>query len=222
MQYRRCGESGLKLPAISLGLWHNFGGDRPYEASRAILRHAFDMGVTHIDLANNYGPPYGSAEETFGRVLRDDLRPYRDELVISTKAGYDMWPGPYGEWARASTCSRRLDQIATAHGSRLRGHLLFAPVRSGDPARRDDGRARHGSTPGEGSLHGHLLLFAREDARGVRAPRVARDAAADPSAVVLDAEPLDRARAARIRSASSESAASVSRHWLRGCSPTST
>src|SRR6266576_2637762 len=83
---------------ISLGLWHNFGGDRPYETSRAILRRAFDRGVTHIDLANNYGPPYGSAEETFGHVLRHDLRPYRDELVISTKAGYDMWPGPYGEW----------------------------------------------------------------------------------------------------------------------------
>src|SRR5437762_1791672 len=98
MQYRRCGRSGLLLPALSVGLWQNFGGERPVEDSRAILRRAFDLGITHIDLANNYGPPYGSAEETFGRVLRDDLRPYRDELVISTKAGYDMWPGPYGEW----------------------------------------------------------------------------------------------------------------------------
>ena len=97
MRYRRTGRSGLKLPEISLGLWHNFGGDRQYETSRAVLRRAFDLGVTHIDLANNYGPPYGSAEETFGRALRDDLRPYRDELVISTKAGYDMWPGPYGD-----------------------------------------------------------------------------------------------------------------------------
>jgi L-glyceraldehyde 3-phosphate reductase len=110
MHYRRCGRSGLKLPAISLGLWHNFGGDRPYEASRAILRRAFDLGVTHIDLANNYGPPYGSAEETFGRVLRDDLRPYRDELVISTKAGYDMWPGPYGEWGSRKYVLASLDQ----------------------------------------------------------------------------------------------------------------
>src|SRR5207244_6051744 len=110
MQYRRCGRSGLKLPAISLGLWHNFGGDRPLESGRAILRHAFDLGVTHFDLANNYGPPYGSAEETFGRVLRDDLRPYRDELVISTKAGYDMWPGPYGEWGSRKYLLASLDQ----------------------------------------------------------------------------------------------------------------
>jgi L-glyceraldehyde 3-phosphate reductase len=110
MQYRRCGRSGLQLPAISLGLWHNFGGDRPYETSRAIVRRAFDRGVTHIDLANNYGPPYGSAEETFGRVLRDDLRPYRDELVISTKAGYDMWPGPYGEWGSRKYVLASLDQ----------------------------------------------------------------------------------------------------------------
>ena len=110
MQYRRCGRSGLKLPAITLGLWHNFGGDRPYETSRAILRRAFDRGVTHIDLANNYGPPYGSAEETFGKVLRDDLRPYRDELLISTKAGYDMWPGPYGEWGSRKYVLASLDQ----------------------------------------------------------------------------------------------------------------
>jgi len=110
MPYHRCGASGLKLPAISLGLWHNFGGDRPYETSRAILRRAFDRGVTHIDLANNYGPPYGSAEETFGKVLRDDLRPYRDELVISTKAGYDMWPGPYGEWGSRKYLLASLDQ----------------------------------------------------------------------------------------------------------------
>ncbi len=110
MQYRRCGRSGLKLPAISLGLWHNFGGDRPLESSRAILRRAFDLGVTHFDLANNYGPPYGSAEETFGRIMHDDLRPYRDELVISTKAGYDMWPGPYGEWGSRKYLLASLDQ----------------------------------------------------------------------------------------------------------------
>ncbi|HZT92355.1 MAG TPA: L-glyceraldehyde 3-phosphate reductase [Gaiellaceae bacterium] len=110
MQYRRCGRSGLRLPAISLGLWHNFGGDRPYETARAILRRAFDRGVTHFDLANNYGPPYGSAEETFGKALRDDLRPYRDELVVSTKAGYDMWPGPYGEWGSRKYLLASLDQ----------------------------------------------------------------------------------------------------------------
>jgi L-glyceraldehyde 3-phosphate reductase len=110
MTYRRSGRSGLQLPAVSLGLWHNFGGDRPYETGRAILRRAFDRGVTHIDLANNYGPPYGSAEETFGKALRDDLRPFRDELVISTKAGYDMWPGPYGEWGSRKYLLSSLDQ----------------------------------------------------------------------------------------------------------------
>jgi L-glyceraldehyde 3-phosphate reductase len=96
MAYRRCGRSGIDLPAISLGLWHNFGGVDVYETGRAILRRAFDLGVTHFDLANNYGPPHGSAEETFGRVLASDLAPHRDELIISTKAGWDMWPGPYG------------------------------------------------------------------------------------------------------------------------------
>jgi L-glyceraldehyde 3-phosphate reductase len=110
MQYRRTGRWGLKLPAISLGLWHNFGADRPLESGRAILRRAFDLGVTHFDLANNYGPPYGSAEETFGRILDQDFRPYRDELVISTKAGYDMWPGPYGEWGSRKYVLSSLDQ----------------------------------------------------------------------------------------------------------------
>src|SRR5260221_9959962 len=95
--YRRCGRSGLKLPLISLGLWHNFGA-ASLESGRPLVRRAFDLGITHFDLANNYGPPYGSAEETFGRLLKLDLSPYRDELIVSTKAGYDMWPGPYGDW----------------------------------------------------------------------------------------------------------------------------
>ena len=110
MPYRRCGRSGLQLPAVSLGLWWNFGHDRPLETSRAIVRRAFDLGVTHFDLANNYGPPYGSAEENFGRLLDDDLRPFRDELVISSKAGYDMWPGPYGEWGSRKYLLASLDQ----------------------------------------------------------------------------------------------------------------
>ncbi|MCO1579043.1 L-glyceraldehyde 3-phosphate reductase [Crossiella sp. SN42] len=110
LSYRRSGRSGLKLPAVSLGLWQNFGGDRPYETGRAIVRRAFDLGVTHFDLANNYGPPYGSAEENFGRMLAEDLRPYRDELVISTKAGYDMWPGPYGDWGSRKYLLASLDQ----------------------------------------------------------------------------------------------------------------
>ncbi len=101
--YRRCGRSGLDLPVVSLGLWHNFGADHALEASRSIVRRAFDLGVTHFDLANNYGPPYGSAESTLGRILADDFRPYREELVISTKAGWDMWPGPTAAAVRAST-----------------------------------------------------------------------------------------------------------------------
>src|SRR6202140_4576508 len=110
MQYRRSGRSGLKLPAISLGLWHNFGGADTFENGRAMLRRAFDLGITHFDLANNYGPPYGSAEETIGRVLATDFRDHRDELIISTKAGYDMWPGPYGEWGSRKYLLASLDQ----------------------------------------------------------------------------------------------------------------
>lgn len=110
MLYRRAGRSGLQLPAISLGLWHNFGGVDRYEDARQMIRRAFDLGITHFDLANNYGPPPGSAEETFGRVLRDDLRPYRDELIVSTKAGYLMWPGPYGDWGSRKYLLASLDQ----------------------------------------------------------------------------------------------------------------
>jgi L-glyceraldehyde 3-phosphate reductase len=108
--YRRCGRSGLQLPAVSLGLWQNFGDMNPLATQRAILRRAFDRGVTHFDLANNYGPPYGSAEINFGRIMREDFRSYRDELIISTKAGYDMWPGPYGEWGSRKYLLASLDQ----------------------------------------------------------------------------------------------------------------
>ena len=110
MEYRRCGRSGVLLPKVSLGMWHNFGGVDDYTRSRQIIRYAFDHGITHLDLANNYGPPYGSAEETLGRVMDDDLRPYRDELFISTKAGYDMWAGPYGEWGSRKYLMASLDQ----------------------------------------------------------------------------------------------------------------
>ncbi len=110
MQYRRSGRSGIQLPAISLGLWHNFGGVDNFENSRAMLRRAFDLGITHFDLANNYGPPYGSAEETFGQILKKDFLPYRDELIISTKAGWDMWPGPYGDLGSRKYMLASLDQ----------------------------------------------------------------------------------------------------------------
>jgi L-glyceraldehyde 3-phosphate reductase len=116
MLYRRCGRSGLDLPAVSLGLWWNFGHDRPLETSRAILHRAFDLGITHFDLANNYGPPYGSAEENFGRILASDLAPYRNELVISTKAGWDMWPGPYGDLGSRKYLLASLDQSLARMG----------------------------------------------------------------------------------------------------------
>src|SRR5215467_9680211 len=110
MQYRRSGRSGIRLPVISLGLWHNFGGVDNFENGRAMLRRAFDLGITHFDLANNYGPPYGSAEENFGRIVEKDFRHYRDELIISTKAGWDMWPGPYGDFGSRKYLLASLDQ----------------------------------------------------------------------------------------------------------------
>jgi L-glyceraldehyde 3-phosphate reductase len=116
MTYRRCGRSGIQLPAISLGLWHNFGDDKPFDTQRAILRRAFDMGVTHFDLANNYGPPAGSAETNFGRHLREDFKPFRDELIISTKAGWDMWPGPYGDLGSRKYLLASLDQSLARMG----------------------------------------------------------------------------------------------------------
>jgi L-glyceraldehyde 3-phosphate reductase len=114
--FRRCGRSGLKLPEVSLGLWQNFGDESPLDTQRAILRRAFDLGVTHFDLANNYGPPYGTAEINFGRIMREDLRPYRDELIISTKAGYDMWPGPYGDFGSRKYLLASLDQSLARMG----------------------------------------------------------------------------------------------------------
>ena len=116
MGYRRSGRSGLRLPLVSLGLWQNFGFDRSLETSRAIVRRAFDLGITHFDLANNYGPPYGSAEETFGLLMEQDLRPYRDELIVSSTAGYDMWPGPYGEWGSRKYLLASLDQSLARMG----------------------------------------------------------------------------------------------------------
>ena len=116
MTYRRCGHSGLLLPGISLGLWHNFGGVDTFENGRAMLRRAFDLGITHFDLANNYGPPPGSAEENFGRAFQLDFAPYRDQLILSTKAGYDMWPGPYGSWGSRKYLLASLDQSLARMG----------------------------------------------------------------------------------------------------------
>src|ERR1700742_475111 len=116
MTYRRCGRSGVQLPAVSLGLWHNFGHDRPIDTQRAILRRAIDLGIVHIDLANNYGPPYGSAETNFGRIFAEHFKPSRDELFLSTKAGYDMWPGPYGQWGSRKYLLASLDQSLARMG----------------------------------------------------------------------------------------------------------
>ena len=114
--YRRCGRSGIDLPLVSLGLWHNFGADNDYATARAMVCRAFDLGITHFDLANNYGPPAGSAESTFGRILREDLGRWRDELIVSTKAGYLMWPGPYGEWGSRKGLLASLDQSLARTG----------------------------------------------------------------------------------------------------------
>src|SRR4026208_2332273 len=126
MQYRRSGRSGLQLPGLSLGLWNNFGDDFPFESGRAIVRRAFDLGITHFDLANNYGPPYGSAGHNFGRMPPPRLPPHRDELVISTKAGYDMWPGPYGEWGSRKYLLASLDPAPARMGPG-HGDPLYSP-----------------------------------------------------------------------------------------------
>ena len=142
MVYRRCGQSGIKLPAISLGLWHNFGGDTPHQTKRDLCRTAFDLGITHFDLANNYGPPPGSAEEAFGEILKTDFAGYRDELIISTKAGYDMWPGPYGEWGSRKYLVASCDQSLKRMGLGIRRYLLFPPLRSRYPSGRNYGGLR--------------------------------------------------------------------------------
>ena len=144
--YVRCGRSGLRLPRISLGLWQNFGGSAPFESAREMVLRSFDRGITHFDLANNYGPPPGSAEENLAAFSPTDLAGYRDELVISTKAGYLMWPGPYGEWGSRKYVLASLDQSLRAHGPRLCRYLLFPPLRPEYAAGGNHGRARYGRT----------------------------------------------------------------------------
>ena len=197
MPYRRCGRSGLQLPAISLGLWQNFGDDRPLQNSRAILRRAFDLGITHFDLANNYGPPYGSAEKNFGRILAEDLAPYRDELVISTKAGWDMWPGPYGEWGSRKYLLASLEQslarMGLDHVDIFYSHR-FDPQ---TPIEETMGALDAAVRAGKARYVGISSYGPERTDRGGRDPAPARNAAADPPAFVLAAQPLDRARAAR-------------------------
>ena len=218
------GRSGLDLPAISLGLWHNFGDDVPFERQQSILRAAFDLGVTHFDLANNYGPPYGAAEENFGRHLRGDFRDLRDELVISSKAGWDMWPGPYGQVGGSRKyLVASLDQSLQPDGPRLRRHLLPPPPGPLHAAGGDDGRAAtRSSAPARRCTSGSRRT-PRAHPRGRPDPRRPGHAAADPPAVVLHAQPLGRdRRPARHARPTSAPAASRSPRWHRGCSPTST
>ena len=197
IQYRRCGRSGLQLPAISLGLWQNFGDDRPLATSRSIIRRAFDLGITHFDLANNYGPPYGTAEINFGRIYEEDLKPYRDEIVISTKAGYDMWPGPYGEWGsrkyllgslEQSLKRMRLDYVDIFYSHRFDPDTPLEETMGALDTAVRQGKARYVG----------ISSYGPAPDRGGRAdPARARHAAVDPPALVLAAQPVGRGGAAR-------------------------
>ena len=174
----------------------NFGGVDVFETGRAVLRRAFDLGVTHFDLANNYGPPYGSAEENFGRWMAADFRPYRDELIISTKAGYDMWPGPYGDGGSRKYLLASLDQSLKRMGLDYVDIFYSHRVGANDSPRRDDGCARPRASAGQGAVRRHLVLFGRVDAPAQTSCRRGR-AAFDPPAVLFVGEPLGRGVAAR-------------------------
>ncbi len=169
--YRRVGNSGLILPPISLGLWWNFGDNRPFDTQREVLRHAFDHGITHFDLANNYGPPYGSAEENFGRMLRGDFKAYRNELIISSKAGWDMWPGPYGDLGSRKYILARADESLARMGLDYVDIFYSHRVDPVNPDRGDHRRAGHARAPGQGPVRWHLLLLRRAHGRGRRVAR---------------------------------------------------
>ncbi len=195
IEYKRVGKSGLQLPGVSLGLWNNFGTDRPLDTQRAILRRAFDLGINHFDLANNYGPPAGSAESNFGTIYTQDFVPYRDELILSTKAGYDMWPGPFGEWGSRKYLLASLDQSLKRMQRRLRRHLLLPPPRPEHADRGDHGGTGDRGAVGQGALCRGLELRPRADAcRGCRARR-AQDPADHPPAAVQHVRPSHRERA---------------------------
>ena len=197
MKYNRVGRSGVRLPAVSLGLWHNFGDVDVFQNGRTIARRAFDLGITHFDLANNYGPSPGSAEETFGALMRKDFHPYRDEMIISSKAGYLMWPGPYGEWGSRKYLVASCDQSLARMGLQVRRHLLQPPLRSGNAARRDHGRARLHRALRPRVVRRHLELQPGADREGGGDPQAARHAVPDPPAQLQHVQPLDRRRPAR-------------------------
>jgi len=183
--FRRCGRAGLVLPPISLGLWQNFGGDDVFETGRAVIRRAFDRGVTHFDLANNYGPPYGSAEENFGAILRKDFRDYRDEMIISSKAGWDMWPGPYGIGGSRKYLIASLDQSLKRMG--LEYVDIFYSHRPSDDVPLEETM---------GAVCWHLFVWAGADAEGGQNPRCGRCAATDPPTFLFHAESVGGARTA--------------------------
>ena len=222
MPYRRCGRSGLKLPAITLGLWQNFGDDRPLANSRAMIRRAFDLGITHFDLANNYGPPYGSAEINFGRIFSEDLKPYRDELVISTKAGYDMWAGPYGEWGsrkyllgslEQSLDRMRLDYVDIFYSHRFDSDTPLEETMGALDTAVRQGKARYvgiSSYSPRRTEEAALILRELGTPLLIHQPSYSTD------------QPLDRGGAARRAGSGGRRRRSCSRRWPRGCSPTAT
>ena len=222
MTYRRCGRSGLKLPLVSLGLWHNFGHDREIDGQRAIIRRAFDLGITHFDLANNYGPPNGAAEENFGRILREDLAGHRDELIVSTKAGYDMWEGPYGEWGSRKYLLASLDQSLARMGLDYVDIFYSHRFDPDTPLEETLGALRHRREERPRAVRRDLVLLRPAHRGGRGDPAQHGHAAADPPAVVLDAQPLDRAPSCSTCSTARASAPSRSRRSRRGCSPAST
>ena len=200
MTYRRTGRSGLDLPLLSLGYWHNFGDDVPFETQRAISRRAFDLGITHHDLANNYGPPYGAAEVNFGRLMREDFRPYRDEMVVSTKAGWDMWPGPYGQGGGSrkyvlASLDQSLQRMGLDYVDIFYSHRLDAST----PLEETMGALHTAVQQGKALYVGISSYDAERTRAGRRDPARPRHAAPHPPAVVLDAQPLDRDRGAARR-----------------------
>ena len=196
MEYRRTGRSGLKLPAISLGLWHNFGDDRTLDSQRAILRRAFDLGVTHFDLANNYGPPPGSAELNFGKIFAQDFRAYRDELVISTKAGYLMHPGPYGEWGSRKYLLSSLDASLKRMGVDYVDIFYSHRFDPDTPLEETMGALASAVQQGKALYAGVSSYNAEQTAEAARHPARDGRARAHPPALVLDDQPLDRGRRA--------------------------
>ncbi len=222
MPYRRCGRSGIRLPAITLGLWQNFGDDFPIANSRAMLRRAFDLGITHFDLANNYGPPYGSAEINFGRIFAEDFRPYRDELMISTKAGYDMWPGPYGEWGSRkyllgsldqSLARMRLDYVDIFYSHRFDPETPLEETMGALDAAVRAGKARYVGISSYGP---------RRTEEAVRILRDARHARCSSTSPPTRCSTAGSRRSCSTCWSARASGQSCSRRWPRACSPTST